>query len=136
LISAAKDKVSASRDIKRYIDKSIKLDPGYADSYGVLGRWHYEMANLNFVERAFANLFFGGLPTGASVDNAIVAYKKAISLDPAYILYYHDLAIAYHNKDQDDLAIKTLKQAIALKVRTEDDPNWLKDCQQMLSDWQ
>lgn len=136
LISGAKDKVAASRDIKRYIDKSIKLDPGFADSYGVLGRWHYEMANLNFVERTFANWFFGGLPTGASVDNAIAAYKKAISLDPSYILYYHDLAIAYHNKDQDDLAIKTLKQALALNVRTEDDPNWQKECQQMLSDWQ
>jgi tetratricopeptide (TPR) repeat protein len=136
LISGAKDKVSASRDIKRYIDKSIKLDPDYADSYSVLGRWHYEMANLNFIERTFANWFFGGLPTGASVDNAIVNYKKAISLDPTYILYYHDLAIAYHNIDQNDAALKTLRQALTLKVRTEDDPSWQSECQKMLSDWQ
>lgn len=132
LISGPKDKVGASREIKLYADLAIKYNPNHAGAWHVLGKWNFEIANLNFAEKAAANTFFGGVPDGASVQNAINCYKKAIELRPNFILYYLDLAIAYDNLDDSANAISTLKTAIALKPITEDDPAYLKKCNDLL----
>lgn len=133
LISGPKDKVAASRDIKNYADLAVKYNPTHAGAWHVLGKWNYEVANLNFAEKAAANTLFGGLPDGADVPEAIACYKKAIQFDPTYILYYLDLAIAYDNIHDSVNAIATLKTALTLKPTREDDQNYLKQCSDMLS---
>ena len=131
LISGPHDKVSAARDIKNYVETALKLDPQLADAWYVLGLWNYDVANLNFFERAAANMLFGGLPDG-TVPNAIAAYKKAIQYDPTYILYWKDIAMAYYDNDQKADAIAALKTALSLKIRTADDPQHIKDAQALL----
>ena len=115
-----------------YADLAIKYNPNHAGAWHVLGKWNYEVSNLNFAEKAAANTLFGGIPEGASVANAIDCYKKAIQLRPDYILYYLDLAIAYDNLQDDVNAIATLKAAVMLKLITEDDPTYMQQCKDML----
>ena len=136
LISGSKDKVAASRDIKNYADLAVKYNPNHAGAWHVLGKWNYEVANLNFMERAAANSLFGGLPEGADVNRAIECYTKAIALDGNDILFYLDLAKAYDNIDKQDKAIETLKIALVLKPRFEDDANYLKQCKALLDELQ
>lgn len=135
LISGAKDKVAASRDIKNYADLAIKYNPNHAGAWHVLGKWNYEVANLNFAERAIANSLFGGIPDG-DINKSIDCYNKAINLDPNDILYYLDLATAYHNIESDSKAIETLKKALALKPRFEDDANYLVQCKKLMDEIQ
>lgn len=132
LISPAKEKVAASRDIKKYSELAIQYNPNHAGAYYVLGKWNYEVANLNFAERTAAKYLFGGVPDG-TLDYAIKDYLKAIKLAPDYILYYLDLAIALNEKQLTDETKKVLNQALELKPKTEDDPAYLKQCRELLA---
>jgi tetratricopeptide (TPR) repeat protein len=78
LISSPKEKVAASRDIKKYAELALSFNPTHAGAWHVLGKWNYEVANLNFAERAAADYLFGGIPDG-SLDEAVKDYIKAIN---------------------------------------------------------
>ncbi len=131
LISAPKEKVAASREIKMYAERAIQYNPAHAGAYHVLGMWNYEVASLNFAERSAAKYLFGGIPAG-SMDQAILNYVQAIKLDPGYILFYLDLARALTAKDYKDEAIRTLQKAQSLPPKTEDDPAYLAQCKALL----
>ncbi|MBV8252499.1 MAG: tetratricopeptide repeat protein [Chitinophaga sp.] len=135
LISGAKEKVAASKDVKKYAELAIKFDPKMGPAYHVLGKWNYEVANLNVFERGAAKMLFGGLPDG-SLANAITNYEKCRQLDPGFILNYYELARAYKANDQSDKAIEVLKKALTLRNITYDDASIKADCQKMLNDLQ
>lgn len=132
LISPPKEKVAASRDIKKYAELAIRYNPAHSGAYHVLGLWNYEVANLNFAERSAAKYLFGGIPEG-TLEQAIMNFVKAIKLDPHYILYYLDLARALKTGQYQAEAIKTLDKALTLQPVTEDDPVYLKQCREMRS---
>jgi len=131
LISGPKDRVAASREIKKYAEKAARLDPQHSGAWHVLGRWNLEVANLNFAERMAANLLFGGIPE-ASNEKAVQYLQKAVSLRPDFILYRYDLARAYEKVGKEEKARDILVKALTLKPKTEDDPETLKKCQKML----
>ncbi|MFY0254275.1 hypothetical protein ACDQ55_10015 [Chitinophaga sp. 30R24] len=135
LISGAKDKVAASKDVKKYAELAIKFDPNLAEGYHVLGKWNYEVANLNAFERGAAKMLFGGLPDG-SLQNAITDYEKCRQLDPGFILNYYELARAYKANNQQDKAIEVLKKALTLRNIHQDDASIKVDCKKMLDDLQ
>lgn len=135
LVSGARERVAASREIKKYAERAIELDSTNAGAWHVLGRWHYKVANLNFIERLAANTLFGGIPS-ASESKAAESIEKAIELNSSYILYYYDLARVYESMGKDQQAISTCKQALQLQPLTPDDPQLLKDCQQLIEDLQ
>ncbi|MBO9728187.1 MAG: tetratricopeptide repeat protein [Chitinophaga sp.] len=135
LISGAKDKVAASKDVKKYAELAIKFNPSLAQAYHVLGKWNFEVANLNAFERGAAKMLFGGLPDG-SLQNAINNYEKCRQLDPAFLLNYYELARAYKENDQQDKAIEVLKKALTLRNIVYDDATTKMDCKKMLDDLQ
>ncbi|MFB6453653.1 hypothetical protein ACE38W_00150 [Chitinophaga sp. Hz27] len=135
LISGAKDKVAASKDVKKYAELAIKFDPKMGQAWHVLGKWNFEVANLNVFERSAAKMLFGGLPDG-SLTNAIADYEKCRQLAPGFILNYYELARAYKANDQQDKAIEVLKKALTLRNVTYDDTSIKADCKKMLDDLQ
>ncbi|SEW53590.1 tetratricopeptide repeat protein [Chitinophaga arvensicola] len=135
LISGAKDKVAASKDVKKYAELAIKFNPSMAQAFHVLGKWNFEVANLNAFERGAAKMLFGGLPDG-SLQNAIANYEKCRQLDPGFILNYYELARAYKADDQQEKAIDVLKKALTLRNITQDDASIKADCKKMLDDLQ
>ena len=131
LIAPPKEKVAASRDMKKYAELAIQYNPAHSGAFHVLGLWNYEVASLNFAERSAAKYLFGGVPSG-SMDEAIMNYVQAIKLAPGYILYYLDLAKALAAKNNKDQAIRTLQKAQTLPIKTEDDPAYLTQCKTLL----
>lgn len=131
MISGARERVAASRSIKRYASQAIRLDSTHAGAWHVLGRWHLKVANLNFVERAAANTLFGGLPQ-ASEQNAVHALEKALELNPQYILYYYDLARAYKQIGKEDQAVATCRKALQREPLTPGDPRLLNQCEMLI----
>jgi len=136
LLLGGQDKVDAANDIKRYVDLALKSNPNHAGAWHVLGKWHYEIATLSWVEKQAANMFLGGIDGTGSLAESVNCYKKAIALSPAYILYYLDLAITYVQQGDKPNAISTLQKALSLPVKTEDDPMYLKQCQLLLNNIQ
>lgn len=136
LIVGSRERVAASRDIKKYAERALEADSSNAGAWHVLGRWNLEISDLNFAERLAANVLFGGIPEGASVEKAVEYIQKAIDLNPDFILYYYDLAKAYERLDQEEQAISTCQQALELPTRAPGDDNVKDDCRELINDLQ
>lgn len=134
LISGARERVAAARAIKKYGSRALRYDSTNAGAWYLLGRWNYEVDNLNFAEQLAANLLFGGLPDGASTRKAVRYIKKAIELRPKYIMYYYDLAVAYAELDKEAKAIATCRKALSLPSLTPTDPQTKEDCRELIDD--
>lgn len=136
LISGARDRVAAARDIKKYVDRALKYDSTNSGAWHVLGRWHFKIDNLSWIERAAANTLFGGVPDGASSKKAAEAIEKAIELRDDYLLYYYDLARIYDELGREQKAISTCETALAKPEKSPDDPKIKQDCRELIKDLQ
>jgi tetratricopeptide (TPR) repeat protein len=129
--AGAKEKMAAYKEVKKYAELAIKFNPGYAKAYYVLGKWNYDVANLNTFEKAAAKMLFGGLPEG-TLTTAISNYEKCRKLDPSFVSNYQDLARAYKDNDEQEKTIEVLKKAVALRSVYQDDGEIKNQCKKML----
>lgn len=134
LVSKARKRVAASREIKRYGERAIRLDSTNAGAWHVLGRWHHEVSNLGFFERLAANTLYGGIPKGASEEKAADYIEKAIELKPDIILYYYDLARVYKDMGKKDRAVQLCREGIRREPKTPDDPVIIHDCKALMNE--
>ena len=75
-----KQKILNSYEVEKYGMKAIELEPEYDACHHLMGRWHFELADLSWVERSIANLVYDSPPRG-SYDIAISFFKNAIQID-------------------------------------------------------
>lgn len=115
-----KEKIAAVKAIKTNAEKAIRYNPNHGRAWHVLGKWHYEISSLNFVERTAVKLFYGGFPE-SSYQHSIQAYEKAQKLEANFALNYLELAKAYHQTGQDAKARTLLQKLASLPTRTGDD---------------
>lgn len=121
LTKSGKEKVDYVKEIKLHADQAVKLNPNNFKAWHVLGRWHYEVSDLNFIEIAAIRILFGGMPN-ASFNLAAKAFEKASEINAKFCLNYLELAKAYHKLNQNKKAILILKQLVNLPNTNEDDP--------------
>jgi tetratricopeptide (TPR) repeat protein len=120
LTKSGKEKIASVKELKAYAEKAIKLNPGNFKGWHILGKWHYEVANLSSFERAAAKLLFGALP-GASFSNAILCYEKAKTLNPNFLLNLLELARVYKKTGETAKAKTALTTLQGLKNSAPDD---------------
>ena len=136
MTKSGKEKIIAAREIKKYVDASLKSNPNNFKAWHVLGRWNYEISNLNMIERAAVKMFYGGLPS-ASIEDAISSFEKAQTLsDGGFILNYLELAKAYHRNDEDKKAIDLLKSMQSLPIHTQDDAAIKEQAKALINKWE
>jgi tetratricopeptide (TPR) repeat protein len=121
LTKSGKEKVDYVKEIKQHADQAVKLNPNNFKAWHVLGRWHYEVSDLNFIEITAIRLLFGGMPN-ASFNLAAKAFEKAAEINTKFCLNYLELAKSYHKLNQNKKAILILKQLVNLPNTNEDDP--------------
>lgn len=131
LISGARERVAASKEIKMYADKAVAADPSQAGGWHMLSRWHHKVANLNFAERAAANILFGGAPKGASNEEAISCMQKAVDLDGNLIMYKRDFANILADLDKEKEALKYAKEVQTMPIRSLDDPGYIEEMKKL-----
>jgi tetratricopeptide (TPR) repeat protein len=120
LIESGSERINAVKEIKTNADKAVALNPNHGRAWHVLGKWHYEVSNLNGLEKAALKIIYGGLPK-SSLSESIKCYEKAKQLEPNFALNSLELAKAYHRNDEDEKAIPLLKQLPNIPAKTEDD---------------
>lgn len=131
---SGKEKIQAAKDIKKYVEASIRANPRNFKAWHVLGRWHYEISGLSFIERSAVKIMYGGLPS-ASLRESIAAFEIANSIEQNFILNQFELARAYHKNDDDTKARAALQRVLSLPIQTEDDASIKTDAQKLLKDW-
>lgn len=134
LIAGAQDRVAASRAIKKYADRAVQADSSNAGAWHVMGRWHFKVANLSWIERTAANTLFGGIPGDASNEQAAKYITKAIELNANYLLYYYDLATVYKELGKDQKAINTCIKGLQKPEVLPGDDQIKQECQQLIQD--
>lgn len=125
------EKVKMGLSIKSFADKALALDPNNAIGNAVMGIWHYELANLSFVERFFGKMFFGDIPQG-SFDTSAVYLEKAVKLAPKMIYYRYSYAKALIEIDQEAEARKQLEIALNLPPVVSGDRKNKEDLKELL----
>lgn len=135
MVSSGKEKVMNVKEIKHYADIALKYDPRSFKAWHILGKWNYEVSNLNGLEKTFIKLLYGGMPS-ASIDDAIKYYEKAKSIEPTFILNLFELAKTYHKNRQDDKAIENINKLLKLPNRTAEDPWYKSESKKLLADLQ
>ncbi len=131
-----REKLTNARIIKREAEYILKLDSTFAPAFYILGKWHFAIASLSGIETMVCNLLFGGVPEGASIDEALNSYEKAIVLWPDYIVFYYGKALVLDFKGEKSETVSTLKKALQLAPRDPDDHLRLKKCQRLLQQTQ
>jgi len=119
-VVSVKEKMNFINEIKKYAEKAISINENHKMSLYLLGKWHLEICNLNFTERAAVNIFFGGLPN-ASLNVAIANFEKIKNLDPSYIANYVELAKSYYSNHKILYAVEILKSAIKVPIKSAND---------------
>ncbi len=100
--------------------EAVRLDPRFALGWHVLGRWNYEIANLNPVLRVVAEAVYGKMPP-ASNDEAIRALSRAVQLEPGNALFHAELGRAYLAAGRKDEAKRELQKSLTLPRRGRGD---------------
>ncbi len=132
---SGKEKITAAKDIKKFTDAALKSNPSNFKALHVLGRWYYEISNLNMFEKAAVKIFYGGLPA-ASIEDAIAAFEKAQTFSGGvFLLNYLELAKAYYKNDDEKKAINTLQLMLGLPNQTEDDATIKQEAKSLLKKW-
>ncbi len=106
---------SIVKQVRNDCESAISLDPNNAIAYYVLGRTHAKLSEKPLMFRWPLGLAWGNL------KDAIKFYKKAISLDPEFVMFRLDLAKAYIRDDEYDKAKEQLAVIPSLPKRDEDD---------------
>jgi tetratricopeptide (TPR) repeat protein len=134
-ISGTKERVELAKDVKGYAETAIKLDKDNFRAWHILGRWNYEVSNLNIAEKSFARVFYGRIPS-ATLDDAIFDFEKSRLLNPSFLLNYLELAKCYHRKGDDEKAIATLRTLLSMPNSMYDDIRAKTIARKLLMEWQ
>ncbi len=134
LTKSGKEKITSAKDIKKYVEVALKANPSNFLAWHVLGRWHYEISNLSFVEKTAVKVFYGGVPP-ASLKLGIAAFEKTKALNPGFVLNYLELAKCYHRNNQNEKARALINEMLLLPNHTDDDPSVKEFGKKFLHEW-
>ena len=132
---SGKEKIENAKEVKKYVDAAIAGDNKNFKAWHVLGRWQFEISNLNGLERGLVKLLYGALPP-ATIKQSIASFEKARLLRPEFLLNYYEMAKAYKDNDNKAKAIAYLQLMITLPNQTEDDPEIKNKARALIKEWQ
>lgn len=95
---------------------ALELDPSNDLAHHLMGRWHYEMANLNFVMRTLVRLLYGAAFAPGSYTGALECFTAAAGLAPDRLIHRVELARAYTKLGRKEQAVEELQRAMEMEI--------------------
>jgi tetratricopeptide (TPR) repeat protein len=114
LTEGPKTRLSLAREIKAEVDRALELDPTLDGAYHVRGVWNRRLSSLNLMELLAARTVLGGVPSGASMEQAVRDLERAVELAPGVLNHRLELGRTYARVDRWDDARRELQAAIDL----------------------
>jgi tetratricopeptide (TPR) repeat protein len=107
LFAGGNEKIKLAHKIKDNAEKSIQMDSTYYLPYLILGIFNRQIGALNWLERLFANMFFGDVPEG-SFEESEKMMLKALELQPGIVIATFHLSLTYREMDEKEKEIAML----------------------------
>jgi tetratricopeptide (TPR) repeat protein len=127
-------RLALSREIKSEVDRTLVLNPSLGRAYHVRAIWNRSLATLNFFERGMAGAVLGGVPAGASMDNAVRDLQRATELEPDNVNHHLELGRTYMMLKDSPAARRELERAVALPpVSSARDPRYQEEARSLLA---
>jgi len=120
------------REIKSELDRAIGLDPGIARAYLERGRWNLRLSTRGIWEKSVSKVLLAHVPHGASMDNAVRDFEKAVELAPGDIQCRMELARAYLKLDRYGDARRELERVVAIPAGRPRDPGLQAEAREQL----
>ena len=120
MLEGTKQKIINSYEVREYGLKAIELDPDYDGTYHLMGRWHYNIADLAWYERTIASAIYATPPNG-SFEEAATYFMQAMQANPEDIRHYLWLAKSYYAKSKYKDAKIVLEEAKKLQMKNDSD---------------
>ena len=131
MLEGTKQKIINSYEVEEFGLKAIELDPSYDGSLHLLGRWHYELADLSWVERTVAKIVYE-TPPKASFEESVEFYKKAIEAKPDEVRHYLWIGKALIKLKDKDEAKRYLLTATEMTPQDDADRLMQKEAAELL----
>lgn len=132
LDTGTRERIERSRAVKRHADRAIAIDSTLDGAYHVRGRWHREVEDLGFFQRAIVRTVYGGLPE-SSLQQAVKDFKRAIALDDR--LFHHlELGKTYLQMDRSEAARREFRTVLDMPAREPFDSEYKEEARTYLAD--
>ncbi|TNE71129.1 hypothetical protein EP331_10280 [bacterium] len=129
-VSNLYDQAHLADSVRIYAEKIIKYDDTNDRAYHILGRWHYEVANLGWFVKFLSKIFLGNSPDG-SFNQSIYYFSKAVELDD-YVVHNYWLGMAYYKNGNKELAKKSFLHILNLNNIQHNDDYFKQKSKEML----
>jgi hypothetical protein len=132
-IEGTKQKILNSYQVRDHTIRAIALDADNAAWPHVMGRWHYALSDLSWLERGIASLVYAS-PPEASFEEARSYFQVAADKAPEEIRHFLWLGKTLLELDKDAAVRTSLEQALALPASSDSDRNLQAEARQLLDD--
>lgn len=132
LDAGTRERVRRSRAVKEHAERALELDSTLAGAYHVRGRWHREVDDLGFFERAIVKTVYGGLPE-ASFEQAVRDFRRALDLEER-TFHYLELGKTYLKMDRPAEAREALQAAVNAPNHDPFAPRYKDEARELMDD--
>lgn len=115
LYSDGRTKVQLAKEAQEDARLALQANPQDDLAHHLMGRWHYEMAGLNFVLRALVRVVYGTSLYPGSYEDALVEFKQAAELAPHRLVHRVEVGRTLHKLGHKMEALDELERAMDLE---------------------
>jgi tetratricopeptide (TPR) repeat protein len=133
LFHGGKKKIELSKEVRDEATRAVELDPLNHRSWHILARWNREVANLSAIKKTLAKIVYGGVPKGASEENAVEYFLKAIEIAPEHVNHHLELGITYMDMKRYEDAVSEFETVLALPDSDPNDPDYKREARELLT---
>lgn len=135
LHSGVGEKADLAGGIWEEANRVLELNPDHAGGHHVLGKLHFEIADMSGFTRFMARSFMGNSALdGASWEDARYHLERAVELDPAMMVYRLDLARLYKKRDLKEESRAQILALLDLPARSPFDEEMVREARELLDD--
>eukprot|EP00877_Chromochloris_zofingiensis_P003805 jgi/Chrzof1/13425/Cz07g32160.t1 len=91
LFSDNKTKVRLAKEAQEAARTALQLEPGNDLAHHLMGRWHFEMAQINFVVRQLIRFVYGAALAPGTFEDALSEFRTAVQLNPTGLIHRVEL---------------------------------------------
>lgn len=132
LYSDNKTKVQLCGSVRDMGMECLQQDPSHDMCHHVLGRWHSEMASINWAVKAIVRMVYGSSLGNGDFQTAVSSFQKALEIEPTRLIHRVELGRTYLRMGRREDARRELRAAFDMPLEDVNSLSTLGEAQDML----